>query len=813
MNGNNQKKKKLGVLEFCCALNSDDLRIIKRVLVKFTSQVRAERNLALYNHAYEDEEEEGMDVDEEEPQIEDHGKVDGELDGSNALPKWARDVKQYNVPFVATSLSFGGDEGFVQRGHWPTGLLHAYLTASPRATELLISLKQLRQQTSTDNRYDASFQKAYWFAIAELVTAASVSPENSYAHSTIFLQTILDECFPEMCKQIEAKYGYDKKKKKKRKRDSNPSEKKDDGVTPAILYCFTQLLMVPPSASTTTPVARDVYKKILSSLNSNIFSTMLRLSPKENEGQRQIQKHPQNFYLSSIQPQKLDVSTGCILVTSAMLLLIAQQQEQQQYILLSSIIRSGAAASSADLGIAYLSFQIGLDHIETCSSLSDNYYFAISQFFIAIRQCCLIEDGATTAKNHHYLQALINKSKSFFFGAHGLARMGKLAAAYVAPMCSLEDDTYNNELSASPMEIAAAEARKLLLILIGDTVRSPLYLFSKTDHPYLRNNDNPSSVHHSQQQQLSLISKVLFVLTNTTIIEPDMRQFIVKCFQQTPSLVPLYFKAMAPFTSIGNYDSIFSCISSLYNVTNLISGSPPIAKCWNAQGNDLNLNVYYKNDDSNNSNKIPDSFLMCIYPIHCFNKVIVQKLLSSSISSLVVIETCKLLDAVLQRCETFFNEDENCLFIDNRQALVDTLVKRLLPDVPWMLSLLRSKLEAFFSSSSPSSSSLKEDLFFASAHLCKTLCKYYSILSATLQNFNNDNSVDMIAKLLAITSAVKPFQQQNLEDSEASPSHILLQFRILLVIEAAATWQIQREHIKNLKMEDKGKVSKICLAI
>jgi hypothetical protein len=831
MSDKHKKKKKLGVLEFCSALNSDDLRLIKKALVKFTLQVRKERKFALNDHASEEEGVLEEVEDDDYYENKDEGeelKVEEEMDvGSTNLPKWTRDVKQYNVPFVATSLSFGGDEGFVRRGHWPTGLLQAYLMASPRATELLISLKQLRQQTSSSSssfhsgkRYDASFLRIYWFAIAELITAASLvggtSERSHNAHSNVFIQTIVDECIPEMCQQLEASHTY---QKKKRKRESNMiNVQKDDGVTPAILYCFTQIIMMVQTNSSNSiepAVARNVYKKISSSLNSSIVSAMLRRTPDtKREEQRPslvpCQRHPKDYYFSFIQPQTLDTSTACILLASAMLLFTVQysSNEQQQYFLLSSMISckvassSSSSSSSVGPGIAYLSFEMGLNHIESCSPLGDNYYLALSQFIIAIRQCCLLEGSMTNVR--HYLLALINKSKCDFFSAHGLTRLSKLAATCTVPVHSVEDDTIIQP-SASPKDIASMEARSLLLILIGDHDRSPLYFtFStKTAYPYLRNDDDTIS-HHSQKQQLSLISKTLFQLTSTTTAEPYMHEFIRSCFQNSPGLVPLYFKAMVPFTSNESNESMFSSEYYLCNVTLLVSGSPSIAKCWNASWNELKLSTGYKNADLTTITKIPDSLMMCIYPVHCFNKAIIQKLLSSTSSFIVVLETLNLLEAIIQRCETFLSDDGTSSFIDDKKILVEALEKRLLPDIPWMLSLLRSKLEAHFSSSS----SLKDDSFLSLAHLCKTLCRHYSILSATSQSSKNENSVDIIAKLLAIVLAVKPSEQQSIGDFEASPNHTLLQLHLLHLIEAAAQCQSQNG-AKYATKGDKREVSRI----
>ena len=46
------------------------------------------------------------------------------------------DTGAFDVPFVGTSVA-KGDTGTVVAGQWPTGLLQAYLKASPMAVELV----------------------------------------------------------------------------------------------------------------------------------------------------------------------------------------------------------------------------------------------------------------------------------------------------------------------------------------------------------------------------------------------------------------------------------------------------------------------------------------------------------------------------------------------------------------------------------------------------------------------------------------------------------------------------------------------------
>jgi hypothetical protein len=264
---------------------------------------------------------------------------------------------------------------------------------------------------------------------------------------------------------------------------------------------------------------------------------------------------------------------------------------------------------------------------------------------------------------------------------------------------------------------------------------------------------------------------------------------------------------MIPFTVTESNESSFSRKNYLSNVTRLVSGSPSIATCWIASWNDLKQSIHHKSDDLTNITKIPDSLMMCIYPIHCFNKAIIQKLLSSPTSSTVVLETLNFLEAVIQKCETCLSDDGTCSFIYDKKIMVEALEKRLLPDIPWMLSLLRAKLEAHFSPST----TLKDESFLMLAQLCKTLYRHYSILSATAQSSKIENSVDAIAKLLAIPLVMKPSKQRSIDDSETPQDTTPLQLHLLHLVEAAARCQSQND-VKCTRKGYKREVSHINLA-
>jgi hypothetical protein len=170
-------------------LNGDDAcRQILTALKKFTKTVRRERRQALDgdgddDHTDHDDDEDDDDDDDDDnddaSENEDEAETLNESTSNKKLKEdWMKDSKDYNVPFVGTSIA-KGDTGHVVVGQWPTGLLEAYLRQSPQAVELIgdnlippagYIHKRLLKQKKGKTSYQ--LYKAYLQALVELVTAA-----------------------------------------------------------------------------------------------------------------------------------------------------------------------------------------------------------------------------------------------------------------------------------------------------------------------------------------------------------------------------------------------------------------------------------------------------------------------------------------------------------------------------------------------------------------------------------------------------------------------------------------------------------------
>lgn len=124
---------KLGTLEFCSALNGDDLDQVKDVLKKFVKTVKKERFEAFSKFA-----------DQSPNSANDYRSNSSSDEESDLEPptkrrnveKWMLDKMDYKVPFVGTS-THKGSTGMIKHQCWPTGFLEAYLDQSPRAMELI----------------------------------------------------------------------------------------------------------------------------------------------------------------------------------------------------------------------------------------------------------------------------------------------------------------------------------------------------------------------------------------------------------------------------------------------------------------------------------------------------------------------------------------------------------------------------------------------------------------------------------------------------------------------------------------------------
>eukprot|EP00977_Amphora_coffeiformis_P020143 scaffold7918_cov165-Amphora_coffeaeformis.AAC.11 len=175
----------LGATELAATLNGEDPVAIYHCLCRFVKIVRRERRLALFESNNTDEESDG---DDSESSDENEGDKKDDEKGNEPNAKkykkseaWKEDTAAYNVPFVGTSVAANKDTGVIVKGQWPTGLLRAYLSKSPRAVEFTsdnlipgsgtsstVHKTLLRQKKG---RLSQSLYKNYLRALRELVTA------------------------------------------------------------------------------------------------------------------------------------------------------------------------------------------------------------------------------------------------------------------------------------------------------------------------------------------------------------------------------------------------------------------------------------------------------------------------------------------------------------------------------------------------------------------------------------------------------------------------------------------------------------------
>lgn len=165
----------LGTLEFCAALNGDDLDQKRNVLKRFVRIVREERREAFLA---EDQlsSSDGGDGDEDQS---DYSSDSDREDVNQTRPtkkskveSWKMDTMAYNVPFVGTS-THKGSSGVVKHECWPTGFLEAYLDQSPQATELLGKEFQRSLKKLDDKAFN--LRSDFLQAVGELVSCAITS--------------------------------------------------------------------------------------------------------------------------------------------------------------------------------------------------------------------------------------------------------------------------------------------------------------------------------------------------------------------------------------------------------------------------------------------------------------------------------------------------------------------------------------------------------------------------------------------------------------------------------------------------------------
>ena len=290
--------------------------------------------------------------------------------------------------------------------------------------------------------------------------------------------------------------------------------------------------------------------------------------------------------------------------------------------------------------------------------------------------------------------------------------------------------THENVLSCNdyystlnPIEYAAVEARRLLFVLLCDKSRSPLLhlIYSRGAVAW---EDLPLA-------QLQNLSRALLSITSSSC-SLQMRQFILYCLNGTPQILPLYFKSLSVVDPKPN----FSCIACYAFIAQLIREGPTVVECWSAHRGHV-----LSNFGSTDNKKIPDSIMACIMPSGLSKHVLTKALLQPN--ALLVSETLKLMQAILQRCEALIQDvsshpDSESFIL----AVADAFQKRI-PDVQPLLTL-RSKFDPFATKPNNEGAYTSQVCLILTMQLYDIVCLYSTCLPRAIAS----SKVDLVTKLL-----------------------------------------------------------------
>eukprot|EP00980_Cylindrotheca_fusiformis_P009346 scaffold2047_cov129-Cylindrotheca_fusiformis.AAC.25 len=619
--------------EFAATLNGDDPRAILRALKQFRRTVRRERRLAL-----------SKEVDDEESDHSDGDSVDEELVEEPPSKKfkkneqWKEDSASYHVPFVGTSVA-KGEAAKVVRGQWPTGLLQAYLSKSPLATELIsddlnapdgqIHKSLIRKK---QNKTSRSIQKQYLLALAELVTA-EIPIDNLEDGSS-------EDDYPKIGEQDGSKHDkflpiFLKKRLSGLFHILNEETDKGRGKPGVFGGCGNLvepvLKVLQNIASISVTYARLVARHLDESLSDGVLKCLLRpFPPRKDDSSDSINV--------KVRSKKARVE-AIVLATK---LIHTRDSAVNTY-----ICTSGSRERKVKPGILYIAFREGLLSKEQGSPAAesdDNYTEAVEQMIHSFR---LLVASNSRSINRKLLLDLIAKDP-----LQNLCHM----IAYAPPLTNGNTfvDVLNAEDSYAEVEslpYAAIEARRLLLQLLSGSSMPPLFI-------------------SPEQQQVRALIQLLHV-PNGGI---QMHHFIIDCTAKQPALLSSLFRML----KFPDPNKTFDFVSSVHFVSSLIRRGPSPATC-------LATTPYTTGN--------PEDVLLTLFPIQFKRQALARGLQSGN--SLIVLESLKLLSAVINRFELLKAEgSEQMKWSDDYISILSDELTRWLPDMQILLKV-KARFDAF----------------------------------------------------------------------------------------------------------------------
>ena len=631
---------KLGAGEFATILNGDDARQILSALRNFTKTVKRERRQALQVNGDSDD-------DEDDEVVESNKKLKEE---------WMQDSKDYNVPFVGTSVA-KGETGRVVVGQWPTGFLEAYLRQSPLAVELTsddlippsghVHKRLLRQK---QGKVSYAIYKAYLQALSELVTAAipistlkrdygvetSEDDDEEQKEQPRFMTVLMKERFPGIVQILNDETGS--------------GRGKDGSISGVGQLAVPVLQILTRLASCSLGTSRQVVRSLDSSVREGVLKVLLR-EPRKSQQNNNAADLEKDGDEEQEQRDRLAVPyktrSSCIQLAVALL-------DMQDQSITSYISTLGSKERKNNPGLLYLALRYGFQDSmfqeqEEITQAQEDYLESVS--ILLQSTAVLLEEDKEGLLSRRALADLL--------GAEALMNMSQTATC-APPLTSYEDvlkgeDEYKDMVTS--LEDVGIEARRLLFPLLANSSRSPFLrrISGKED-------DKVSTIY------ITFMVKALNQLLNTSTSLPT-QNFIIHSLAENPLLLPGFLKGM----QIPDVKSTFTFLSKLHFIARIVKDGPSPSACIVT---------------TDMSPRGIEKLMLVVLPQN-LNKHLLSRAIQSS-NPLIVAEAAKLIMRVLARFRLLLSSFGQSA----DQDLVSHAFVARLPDVQALVSI-RSKFDPF----------------------------------------------------------------------------------------------------------------------
>ena len=416
----NSSHERIGILEFTAALNGTDPFLVISVLKRFVKIVRKERIIALTETFDNDSKRpDALDVSyysgDDSDSDEEDDALDDEQTSTSPPPRkkakvesWKLDTKQYNVPFVGTSIN-KGTSGTIEKNSWPTGFLAAYLAKSPNAAELLgegrrkhhnspfipphgnfhKTLLRGNNTNKASRAKSALLYKLYVQAVGEIVTCGipldiarketirdysfqrkyklygfdEIHKQNGmtavvHDGNKCIVSSVMKDQLTALLSMINSEMGDNSGKN-----DSNVSSGSSSGNSETIVSILNTLSKL---SSTSTGAAREVTRGLDTVLKDGTLERLLNQqinSLGNNKGEDSTTVLSKENIIRTRKNMK--VRSACLQLSSVLL-------ELDDSVIISNIISSGKKQSKSRPGIACLSFRTSFTQRYILDIMQDN---------------------------------------------------------------------------------------------------------------------------------------------------------------------------------------------------------------------------------------------------------------------------------------------------------------------------------------------------------------------------------------------------------------------------------------------------------